>query len=61
MGGTDFPVRIAGRRAGDPATIVASADRIEATLGGVPRYDNFEPIARQALDRECRLHNRPMD
>jgi UDP-glucose 4-epimerase len=58
---TDFPVRVTGRRPGDPAMIVASADRVKATLGWVPHYDNLETIVRQALDWERRLHNRPMD
>jgi UDP-glucose 4-epimerase len=60
VAGTDFPVRIAGRRPGDAAMIVASADPINAILGWVARYDNIETIVRQALDCERRLHNRPM-
>ena len=61
VAGTDFPVRIAGRRPGDPAVIVASADRIKSALGWVPLHDDLEGIVRQALDWERRLHNRPMD
>ena len=60
VSGTDFPVRIAGRRPGDPATIVASAERIKSALGWAPLHDDLEAIVRQALDWERRLHNKPM-
>lgn len=59
VSGVDFPVRIAGRRAGDPATLVAGADRVREMLGWRPRFaDDVEAIVRQALDWERRLHNR---
>ena len=59
VSGVDFPVRIAGRRAGDPASLVAGADHIRATLGWTPRYaDDVRSIVQQALDWERRLHNR---
>jgi UDP-glucose 4-epimerase len=58
VSGIDFKVVRSGRRAGDPATIVARSDRIKATLGWQPRYDNLEQIVRQALDWERRLYNR---
>ena len=59
VSGVDFPVRIAGRRAGDPATLVAGADRVRKTLGWEPRFaDDVEAIVQQALDWERRLHNR---
>lgn len=61
VAGTDFPVHIAGRRPGDPATIVASAERIKSQLGWVPLHDDLEEIVRQALDWERRLHNRTKD
>jgi UDP-glucose 4-epimerase len=61
VAGTDFPVRIAARRPGDPAVIVASADRIKSVLGWVPLHDDLAAIVRQALDWERRLHNSPMD
>ena len=59
VSGVDFKVNMAGRRAGDPAAIVARADRIRAVLGWRPQRDNLEDIVRQALDWERRLHNRP--
>jgi len=59
VSGVDFKVNSAGRRAGDPATIVASADLIRRELGWRPRRDDLEQIVKQALDWERRLHNRP--
>ncbi|GAC1334259.1 MAG: UDP-glucose 4-epimerase GalE [Beijerinckiaceae bacterium] len=56
----DFPVRLSGRRAGDPAAIVAANDRIRAELGWTPKHDDLNEIVRQALDWERRLHNRPL-
>jgi UDP-glucose 4-epimerase len=58
--GVDFPVRLSGRRPGDPAAIVAGNDRIRARLGWVPRHDDLEATVTQALDWERRLHNRGM-
>jgi UDP-glucose 4-epimerase len=54
---TDFAVRLKGRRAGDPATLVAGADRIKAELGWSPKHDDLGEIVRQALDWERRLQN----
>ena len=58
VSGVDFKVNSAGRRAGDPATIVAKADLIRRELGWRPKRDNLETIVKQALDWERRLHNR---
>ena len=61
VSGVDFPVRIAGRRAGDPASLVAGADRVRARLGWQPSFaDDVEAIVQQALDWERRLHNRQL-
>ena len=55
----DFPVRIAPRRAGDPASIVAHSDRIRAVLGWCPRYgEDLESIIGQALEWERKLDGR---
>jgi UDP-glucose 4-epimerase len=59
VSGVDFKVNLAGRRAGDPAAIVAKADRIRSVLGWKPKRDHLEDIVRQALDWERRLHNLP--
>jgi UDP-glucose 4-epimerase len=61
VSGVDFPVRIAGRRAGDPASLVAEAERIRDTLGWAPQFaEDVEAIVGQALDWERRLHNRSL-
>jgi UDP-glucose 4-epimerase len=61
VSGVDFPVVVSGRRAGDPAAIVAKADWVKKALGWKPRRDNLDEIVRQALDWERRLHNRRAD
>jgi UDP-glucose 4-epimerase len=61
VSGVDFPVVVSGRRAGDPAAIVAKADRVKNVLGWKPTRDNLDEIVRQALDWERRLHNRRTD
>ena len=58
VSGVDFPVRMSGRRSGDPAAIVASNDRIKAGLGWSPKHDDLSAMVRQALEWERRLHNR---
>ncbi len=55
VSGVDFAVEIGPRRAGDPAAIVAKADRIRETLGWVPKHDNLELIVDQALRWERAL------
>ncbi len=61
VSGVDFAVKMSGRRAGDPAAIVASNDRIRTALGWVPRHDDLAGIVAQALAWERRLHNGPDD
>ena len=55
VSGIDFPVRIKGRRAGDPAALVASNARARSILGWQPRYADLETIVRHALAWERRL------
>ena len=57
VSGAAVPAVMSPRRAGDPAAIVASNDRIRAELGWVPRHDDLAEIVGQALDWERRLHN----
>ncbi len=47
------------RRAGDPPTLVAKADRIRSTLGWAPKHDDLETIVRSQLQWEQRLMAEP--
>lgn len=58
VSGVDFPVRIVGRRPGDPSAIVAGNARIRSALNWSPRYNDLDLIVQQALDWERRLHNK---
>ena len=58
VSGVDFEVRVSPRRPGDPAQIVARADRIRDELGWRPRYDDLERIVDQALSWERALKTR---
>ena len=46
------------RRAGDPAGIVAGADRVREVLGWKPKYNDLDFIVRSALDWEKHLMKR---
>ena len=56
--GVDFAVRLADRRPGDPASIVAASDRIRSELGWVPAHDDLDRIVTQALAWERHLARR---
>lgn len=49
VSGVDFPVVMSGRRAGDPAALVAGAARIRETLNWRPVHDDLSAIVAQAL------------
>lgn len=49
VSGRDFEVRLSPRRPGDPAQIIAGADRIRNELGWTPKYDDLDAIVAQAL------------
>jgi UDP-glucose 4-epimerase len=51
----DFEVRLAPRRPGDPAAIIAKAGRVRAELGWIPRHDDLREIVAQALAWERKL------
>jgi UDP-glucose 4-epimerase len=53
--GRDFPVRMAARRAGDPAAIVAKAERMRELFDWRPAWDNLDAIVVHALAWERRL------
>lgn len=46
--GKKIPAKIAPRRAGDPAQLVASSDKAKAVLGWKPRYDDVHTIIETA-------------
>ncbi|KQR70820.1 UDP-glucose 4-epimerase [Rhizobium sp. Leaf384] len=56
--GADFSVEFAGRRAGDPAMIVANPALAMQELGWTPQYDDLDVIVRDALNWEDRLSRR---
>jgi UDP-glucose 4-epimerase len=53
--GRSFDVRMAARRAGDPAAIVAGAERVRSVLGWAPRHDDLDFIVATALAWEEKL------
>jgi UDP-glucose 4-epimerase len=53
--GERLPVTESPRRAGDPPSLVAGADRIRSLLGWSPRYDDIDQIVRTALQWERKL------
>ncbi|SCZ12227.1 UDP-glucose 4-epimerase GalE [Microvirga guangxiensis] len=58
VSGVDFETRLSDRRAGDPATLIAAADRIRNTLGWEPTLDDLETIITHALAWEASLKTR---
>jgi len=46
--GKDIPVRIGPRRAGDPAILIASSDKIKSELGWQPRFQDLRVIVESA-------------
>jgi len=56
--GGPLNIAVAPRRAGDPAAIVAGAEKIRAVLGWVPKHGDLDFIVASALDWERRLARR---
>ena len=56
--GHPVPVVVGERRAGDPAQLVASSDRIRADLGWTPRHTDLAGIVRDAWDVSRRAASR---
>ncbi len=52
VSGAPLTVRLAPRRAGDVAELVADTSRLRATLNWVPEHDDLDFILRTALDWE---------
>ncbi len=58
-GGRPLAVTESPRRAGDPPSLVAHADRIRQVLGWTPRFDDLETIVRNQLSWEHELQREP--
>jgi UDP-glucose 4-epimerase len=60
VSGVDFPVTMADRRPGDPAALIAGADRIRDVLGWRPEHDDLDGIVADAFrwEQELTKHNR---
>ena len=59
VGGKPLVIREETRRPGDPAYLVARADRIRAELGWQPRYDDLATIVTHSLAWEKKLQREP--
>jgi UDP-glucose 4-epimerase len=59
VGGKPLVIREEARRAGDPAYLVARAERIRADLGWQPRYDDLRAIVASSLAWERKLLREP--
>ena len=55
VAGRKLTIREEPRRAGDPAVLVAGAERIRALLGWTPKLDDLDTIVRSSLDWEAKL------
>ncbi len=53
--GRQLAVREVGRRAGDPPSLIAAADRIRSTLDWTPRFDDLDTICATSLAWEQKL------
>lgn len=58
VSGVDFPVKLSPRRPGDPASLIAGADRIREVLGWRPAHDDLAEIVGHALAWEAHLRSR---
>ena len=59
VAGKPLVIREEGRRPGDPAYLVAKADRIRAELGWRPRYDDLRQIVSDSLAWERKMLKEP--
>jgi UDP-glucose 4-epimerase len=59
VAGTKLVIKEEGRRSGDPAYLVARAERIRSRLGWRPRYDDLRAIVSSSLNWERKLLREP--
>jgi UDP-glucose 4-epimerase len=55
VSGVSFPIERVPRREGDPAALIANADRLREILGWVPKYDDLDLIMEHTLAWERHL------
>jgi UDP-glucose 4-epimerase len=60
VAGVDLALKMSARRAGDPAALVARADRIRSELAWHPQYDDLETIVAHALAWERKRPAKPL-
>ena len=58
VSGVDFRVDEGPRRAGDPASITATGEKVRSELGWIPRHDDLREMVQTALDWERYLITR---
>ena len=56
VSGRPVNLRYAARRAGDPAVVLANADRMRSMLGWTPRFEDLDEIVETALEWERSIH-----
>jgi UDP-glucose 4-epimerase len=54
--GIDFPVKIVGRRAGDPPSLVADSSKLKKELNWEPKFDDLGYIIQTAWDWEKKIN-----
>jgi UDP-glucose 4-epimerase len=59
IAGRNLTIKEEPRRAGDPPTLVAKADRIRSQLGWTPQLDNLDTIVDSTLRWEHKLQREP--
>ena len=55
VNGAPLNIQEEARRAGDPATLIAGAERIRSVLGWEPRFDDLDFIVKTSLEWERKL------
>jgi UDP-glucose 4-epimerase len=59
VSGKPLKILVEGRRAGDPPSLIAKADKVRTLLGWTPRYDDLSEIVRSQLQWEQKLLTNP--
>ncbi len=59
--GIDFPVRLVGRRPGDPPILVADSSRLKNELHWNPKFDDLEYIIKTAWEWEKKMYGRNLN